>query len=347
MGASTQIHARRRPDITGSGRITTVSTTSATGLPVYLKVCLINCLTFAGGITVLAVSPATVSSPVLPSEALVLTVGLLVIVSANALLLRNSLRPVDRLIWFIDEVDVLDPRQRLPVQGSATVARLIEAFNSMLTRLEIERGTSNARALAAQEAERHRIAQELHDEIGQGLTVVLLGLERAGRRAPEDLAADLRLIQENARTSLDEVREVARRLRPGVLEDLGLVSALNALATDLTTHHNIHVRRGFTPGLPALTPQVELVIYRVAQEALTNVARHSQADTVELSLSRSGDAVALRVADNGRGLNHPKEGSGMRGMRERAMLVRAELTLGPRVGGGTQVQLVTPIEQPT
>jgi two-component system, NarL family, sensor histidine kinase UhpB len=229
------------------------------------------------------------------------------------------------------------------VQGSTTVARLIEAFNSMLTRLEIERGTSNARALAAQEAERHRIAQELHDEIGQGLTVVLLGLEQAERKAPGDLAADLALIQENARSSLDEVREVARRLRPGVLEDLGLVSALNALATDLATHHNIHVRRGFTPGFPALSPQSELVIYRVAQEALTNVARHSHADTVELSLTLSGDTVALRVTDNGRGLNDAAEGSGMRGMRERAMLVRAKLTVGPRIGGGTQVQLITPL----
>jgi len=323
-----------------------VPPTAATGLPVYLKVCLINGLTFAGGITVLAVSPATVSAPVLPSEAVVLAVGLVVIVCANALLLHNSLRPVDRLIQFIDDVDVLDPRRRLPVQGTTTVARLIDAFNSMLTRLEIERGTSNARALAAQEAERHRIAQELHDEIGQGLTVVLLGLERAVRRAPADLAADLVLIQETARGSLDEVRQVARRLRPGVLEDLGLVSALNALATDLTTHHNIHVRRGFTPGLPALTPEAELVIYRVAQEALTNVARHAHADTVELSLTRTGDAVALRVADNGRGLNHAREGSGMRGMRERAMLVRGRLTIGARAGGGgTQVQLVTPLDQ--
>jgi two-component system, NarL family, sensor histidine kinase UhpB len=227
------------------------------------------------------------------------------------------------------------------------VAQLIETFNAMLTRLEIERGTSNARALAAQEAERHRIAQELHDEIGQGLTVVLLGLERAARNAPTDLAADLVLIQESARASLDEVRDVARRLRPGVLEDLGLVSALNALATDLTTHHSIHVRRGFAPGLPALTPETELVIYRVAQEALTNCARHSTADTVELSLARSGDAVALRVADNGRGLADFSEGSGIRGMRERAMLVRGDLSISPRVGGGTQVRLITPLDQAT
>jgi two-component system sensor histidine kinase UhpB len=324
-----------------------VSTTSASGLPIYLKVCLINGLTFAGGISVLALSPATVSSPVLGSEVVVLTVGLIVIVSANAMLLHNSLRPVDRLIRFIDDVDVLDPQRRLPVQGSGTVARLIDAFNSMLTRLEVERRSSNARAVAAQEAERHRIAQELHDEIGQGLTVVLLGLERAVRKAPTDLAADLTLIQDNARTSLDEVRDVARRLRPGVLEDLGLVSALNALATDLTTHHHVHVRRGFTPGLPALPPQTELVIYRIAQEALTNVARHAHADTVELSLTRSGDAVALRIADNGRGLNHHTEGSGMRGMHERAMLVHAELSIGPRVGGGTQVQLITPIDPST
>ena len=332
---------------TGSARIPGLTDPSLSGLPLYWKVCLINGFTFLVGTTVLALSPATVSSQVLPSEVVVLAIGLLVILTTNALWLRNSLAPIDRLIRFIDEVDVLAPHTRLPAQGKGTVALLIDTFNAMLTRLEIERGTSNARALAAQEAERHRIAQELHDEIGQGLTVVLLGLERAARNAPADLAADLGLIRENARASLDEVRDVARRLRPGVLEDLGLVSALNALATDLTTHHGIHVRRGFSPGLPPLTPQAELVVYRVAQEALTNCARHSTADTVELTLARCGDAVALRVADNGRGLGDSPEGSGVRGMRERAIMVRGQLSIGPRVGGGTHVQLTVPLDPAT
>lgn len=135
---------------------------------------------------------------------------------------------------------------------------------------------------------------------------------------------------------------MARRLRPGVLEDLGLLSALAALATDFSAHSGVYVRRGFAPGLPGLSPDAELVIFRVAQEALTNAARHAGADTVDLSLSKQGDRLALRVADNGRGLTGREEGAGIRGMRERALLVGGDLTIGPRTGGGTEVLLLVP-----
>jgi len=312
-------------------------------LPLYWRVCLINGMVFVVGTAALAISPATVSPRVLVSEAVVLTIGLSVILVLNSLLLRTSLAPLDRLIRLMESVDMRHPGQRLPEAGSGAVSHLVRSFNAMLERLETERGRSNAMALAAKEAERHRIAQELHDEVGQGLTVVLLGLKRAVDRAPDEIAEELRLVQETARSSLDEVRDVARRLRPGVLEDLGLLSALSALATDLSTHSGVHVRRGFAPGLPGLTPETELVIYRVAQEALTNAARHANADTVELSLSKQGDGVALLVADNGRGLGSRPEGAGIRGMRERALLVDGELNVGPRIGGGTEVRLVLPV----
>jgi two-component system sensor histidine kinase UhpB len=104
----------------------------------------------------------------------------------------------------------------------------------MLDRLEAERGASSARALAAQEGERQRIAQELHDEIGQSLTAVLLSLKRPVDTAPAELLDELRTVQDITRASLDEVRQVARRLRPGVLDDLGLVSAMSALAADFS-----------------------------------------------------------------------------------------------------------------
>jgi two-component system sensor histidine kinase UhpB len=312
-------------------------------LPLYWRVCLINGLVFVVGTVALALSPATVSTQVLVSEAVVLTFGLAVILALNSLLLRASLLPLDRLIRLMDSVDLDRPGRRLPESGDQTVRPLVLAFNQMLARLEAERGTSNARALAAQEAERHRIAQELHDEIGQGLTVVLLGLKRSIDRAPDDIAEELRLVQEAARNSLDEVREVARRLRPGVLQDLGLLSALSGLATDFSKHTGAHVRRGFAPGLPSLEGDTELVVYRVAQEALTNAARHSGADTVELSLSRQGESMALRVADNGSGMASSVAGAGIRGMQERATLVGGQLTITPRIGGGTEVRLLVPV----
>ena len=165
-------------------------------------------------------------------------------------------------------------------------------------------------------------------------------------RVPDEVADELRLVQDTARSSLEEVREVARRLRPGVLEDLGLVSALAALATDTSTHSGIHVQRGLAAGLPQLSPETELAIYRVAQEALTNTARHAEADTVQLSLTRQGDSVALLVADNGRGIHGRTEGSGIRGMRERALMVDGKLSVRPRPEGGTEVRLVVPVGTP-
>jgi len=315
-------------------------------LPLYWRVVLINGLVFVVGTVALAFSPATVSTRVLASEAVVLAVGLTVILVLNAMLLRRSLRPLDRLAALMDRVDLQQPGQRLPETGNGPVATLVERFNAMLERLEAERATSSARALAAQEAERQRIAQELHDEVGQGLTAVLLGLKRVADRVPDEVADELRLVQDTARSSLEEVREVARRLRPGVLEDLGLVSALAALATDTSTHSGIHVQRGLAAGLPQLSPEKELVIYRVAQEALTNTARHAGADTVQLSLTRQGDSVALLVADNGRGIHGRTEGSGIRGMRERALMVDGKLSVRPRPEGGTEVRLVVPVGTP-
>lgn len=314
----------------------------ATNLPLYWRVVLINGVVFILGTLALALSPATVSTRVLRSEAVVLAVGLTVILTTNALLLRRSLAPLDRLASKMATVESPAPGQRLPEEGHGVVADLIASFNAMLGRLETERRGSNAKALAAQESERQRIAQELHDEIGQSLTVVLLGLKRAVYESPPELAEELRSVQSAARSSLDEVRRIARRLRPGVLDDLGLTSALSALATDIASHSGVHVKRGFAPGLPPLDDEAELVVYRVAQEALTNVSRHARAKTVELSLSKQGEALLLRVADDGIGIHGAGEGSGILGMRERALLVEGRLDIDAGSLGGTEVRLLVP-----
>ena len=124
---------------------------------------------------------------------------------------------------------------------------------------------------------------------------------------------------------------------------VGLLSALAALTTETARVADVHVVRSFAPGLPALEPDVELVVYRVAQEALTNVSRHARARTVEVSLTRRGDRVVLRVVDDGRGIKGTREGSGIAGMRERARLVDAELDVRPAENGGTEVELVVPV----
>ncbi|MET7710349.1 sensor histidine kinase [Micromonospora sp. NPDC005413] len=302
----------------------------------------LNGLVFTVGTLVLALSPATVSSPVLLTEVPVLIIGLTLILAVNALLLRTSLAPLGVLTALMQRVDLLHFDDRLPDSSNGDLTNLIETFNAMLDRLEAERSASSAHALAAQEGERQRIARELHDEIGQSLTVVLLGLKRAMDRAPKELREELQAVQETVRSSLDEVGQVARRLRPDVLEDLGLHSALNALATEFSQVNGVPVMRKSDPDLPALSAEVELVIYRIAQESLTNVARHAHATKVDLSLRAEDDTVVLRVADNGTGdIRH--EGAGMRGMRERALLIGARLTLSTLPRGGTEVRLIVPM----
>lgn len=308
----------------------------------FRRLFVINGLVFTAGTLVLAVSPATVSSPVLWTEVPVLIVGLGLILAANALLLRASLAPLEALTTLMRRVDLMGSSGRLTDSGNGDLTDVIDTFNAMLDRLEAERSMSTAHALAAQEGERQRIAQELHDEIGQTLTVALLELKRVVDRAPEELREELAGVQETVRSGLEEVRQVARRLRPGVLEDLGLHSALSALAAEFSRAGGVPVERRIDPGLPELSGDVELVLYRIAQESLTNVTRHAGASRVWMSLTCRDGTVRLRIADDGRG-GVSREGAGIRGMRERALLIGARLTISSPPGQGTEVLLDVPV----
>ncbi|WP_104106855.1 sensor histidine kinase [Nocardioides sp. 616] len=316
------------------------------GLSLSSRVIASNGVVFLLGTAVLAFSPATVSRQPVISELVVLLVGLGIMIVANSFLVRVALTPLDRLVTQLDQVRSNEPLARVSDPGGGLAHRLSLAVNDLLDRIEAGQRQNAVSALAAQEAERSRIAQELHDGVGQSLTAVLLelgALSGPGHAPAEPALARLR---EGVRASLDEVRSVARHLRPHVLEDLGLRSALAALTNDLFTTGDVLVRRGILPGLPALPDDVELVVFRVAQEALTNVARHARARTVELALSTVGAQLVLVVADDGRGLPPGAAGTGLRGMHERAALIGARLHVGRRDGGGTVVELRVPLERP-
>ncbi|MCS7475298.1 HAMP domain-containing sensor histidine kinase [Umezawaea endophytica] len=304
------------------------------------RIFLLNAVALVAAAALLVLGPLTVSTPALLTEILVLTAGLAVLLMANAALIRLGLAPLERLTRAMTTIDLLKPGPRLTASGHGEIADLITTFNGMLDRLETERGFSSARALSAQEAERRRVAQELHDEVGQSLTAVLLELKRVADHAPAPVRDELPQVQETVRSTLDEVRRIARRLRPGVLEELGLVSALKALVAEISEHADVVVRRTFDRHLPELDKETELVVYRVAQEGLTNTVRHSGAHQVELLLRATSAGVELCVRDDGWGMGDAAEGSGIRGMRERALLVGAELTVGPAPRQGTEVRLV-------
>lgn len=315
-------------------------------MSLFWRIFLLNAAVLLVATAALLLGPVTVSTPALLTEALVLAIGLGVMLVLNAALFRVGLTPLKRLTRAMTTVDLLRPGPRPVVAGRGEIAELIRAFNGMLDRLEAERGRSAARALSAQEAERHRVAQELHDEVGQTLTAVLLELKRVADHAPQPVRDELRQVQETTRGSLDEIRRIARGLRPGVLTELGLISALKALAVEISEPTGLVVRHTFDQNLPALGDETELVVYRVAQESVTNTARHAGATHIDLTLRRDDDGVELCVRDDGAGFGAAAEGAGIQGMRERALLVGARLTIGAAPHGGAEVRLHIPVENP-
>jgi two-component system, NarL family, sensor histidine kinase UhpB len=265
-------------------------------------------LAFSGAVAVVVFSPGTISSPVVTRELVIVVGSLLVMLAVNRLLLARELA-------------------------------------AMAERFEDERRESARRALDAQEGERTRIAGELHDEIGQQLTALLLRLTSARRLAGPDLEPILVEAHGLARGALDDVRRVARELRPEALDDLGLPSALAALSERLARQAGLRVEHQLQPVLPPLTAEEDLVVYRVAQEALTNVLRHAGCDRAEMTLRVSDDALVLDVRDEGRGFDLAAvAANGLAGMRERALLIGARLEVRSRAGHGTLVRLALPLQ---
>jgi two-component system, NarL family, sensor histidine kinase UhpB len=257
-------------------------------------------------------------------------------------LLRRVVAPLERLAHRMETVDLLRPGQRLPVDRYDEIGRVLAAFNRMLDRLERERQQSGRRVLAAQEAERLGIARDLHDEVGQLLTGALLHLNSIAESAPAH-RQELDETRQAVRRALDEVRRISSELRPEMLEHLGLVSALTELSTTFARVARVRVERQFDPSLPKLASDTELAVYRIAQESLTNVARHAQAKQVSITLERGHDSVVLRVVDDGRGFDGvPEEHGGLRSMRERALLVDGALAVRESSRGGVEVRLEVP-----
>jgi two-component system sensor histidine kinase UhpB len=293
---------------------------------------------------VLAISPITVSSPIVFAEALALALGFALLVFVNLILLRRAFAPLERLTAEMRQVDLLRPGRRVKVHADYDeVVRLTDAFNQMLERIEHERRQSVRAALGGQESERRRVAQELHDEIGQSLTAIALRLQATLREPGEVSRQDLQEVQAIAESSVDQVREIARRLRPEMLDDLGLPSALVALTEQVADSAGIEVRRSLERELPDLGEEVDLVVYRVAQESLTNIVRHSRANLATVALSASGGGLTLTVEDDGRGMNGAPSGTGIQGMRERAVLIGATLLVEDAAGGGVRVTLQVPL----
>jgi len=312
-------------------------------ISLFWRVFLVNAALLIAGVLVLALTPISISAEIRLIQAIVLAAGVVIVLVANLLLLRPLFAPLERLAHRMEELDVLRSVRPVPASSLGEIGALERAFNRMIERLEAERRQAGARALQAREEERQRIARGLHDEVGQTMTGVLFLLKQLAQQAPSAQRPALEEAQQAVRANLEEVRRIAQELRPEALDHLGLPSALSNLARAFARRTSIAVDRQIASQLEHLDPAVELVLYRVAQESLTNVARHSNATRVVLALSRNGDSVVLQIADNGHGFERPHlEGGGLRGIRENALIVGGALAIKPSPAGGVEVRLEVP-----
>jgi signal transduction histidine kinase len=202
------------------------------------------------------------------------------------------------------------------------------------------------RVVAAQELERARLARELHDETGQALTSILLGLKGVEQEvATEEARAALASVRDTVATTLQGVRRLAVELRPSALDDFGLVPALERLAGTFGEHTGLHVDFEASIDEERFSPEVETTLYRIVQEALTNVVKHAAATRVSILVVRRGNSVAAVVEDDGRGLEQPEhdEGLGLVGMRERAALVGGRVRIESSSEGGTTIAAEVPV----
>ncbi|WDT93324.1 HAMP domain-containing protein [Thermoleophilum album] len=262
-------------------------------------------------------------------------------------LMRRAFAPLRTLAQETAQISSLVPGKRV-TEGAAVreVAALQTAFNAMLERLEEAQRASARAQLDAQEEERRRVARELHDEIGQGLTTALLLLRHEREGADPQVRDRLDEARAVLKDTLHGVRRILAELRPESLEELGLGSALMNLARRVTAASGIEVRVDLPPTVPRLPRDVELVVFRTAQEALTNVLKHSEARSATVTLDVDDSGVRLQVDDDGRGIAPGASGRGTVGMAERAFAIGGWLTVSARPDGpGTRVVLTVPRER--
>jgi len=236
----------------------------------------------------------------------------------------------------------------LQAEGSADVIGVVGVIRDISDRERQEdlRNRLIEQVMTAQDDERRRIARELHDETGQSLTALLVGLRTIeGSKTAEQAVQLAQRLRETTAQTLIDVGRLWRGLHPGVLDDVGLSAAVTRHAEEFAQAHQIVVNVQ-TEGLDAdgLSPLLGATVYRVLQEALTNVARHARAQRVHVRLRRGANAVELRVQDDGAGFTPGKSGRlGLRGMRERAALLGGSVDVESKAGSGTTITARIPV----
>jgi signal transduction histidine kinase len=284
----------------------------------------------------LVFGPLQISAPLTLTESISLIAGVVLALAISLVLMRPAFRPFDELADHMRRHDPLVPGERVDGEGGPKVTALALAFNEMLDRLEFEQRESTRRALRVQEGERQRVARELHDVLAHSLSALALQLEGTrllarDRDADPEVVEGLERAHHLAVSGLTEARQAISALRGDELPALEDLAGTFPNATLTVT------------GTPRdASSEARLALYRTAQEALTNVRRHSASERVELKLVYEEDGTTLTVQDHGAAAPViGGRGYGLTGMRERAELLGGRLNAGP-TDDGFRVELWLP-----
>ncbi len=301
------------------------------------------------------------------------TAILATIVLVNALMSRLIVTRVERLVEAFKQFSRGNLERREPLTSPDEIGELADSFNRMaervlthtrelerlnqeLRRKETLRGQLLAKLITAQEEERKRIARDLHDQLGQALSAMTMGMQAAERALPpshDGLKERLLHAKELATQALEQTHELILDLRPVALDDLGLVAAMRAYAEQHLAPRGVEVRATVRGATRRLKPELEIALFRMVQEAINNIANHANARHVDLSLEFQDSVVQIVIQDDGCGFdagqvlgNGAGRGFGLLGMQERATLAEGTFRVDSQPGCGTCVTVTMPIETP-
>ncbi len=332
-------------------------------LSLFEKVLLVNSLMLIGE----ALAGLWVTSHNLESRHYLIDTSFIILATlltlfTNIFLLRISFRPLFGLLSTIRAISTGNTLARAPLSSSDTeINELAQSFNTMLDRLEEARRAQTALILQAQEDERRRISLELHDETGQNLTALLVHTEllhqslqvlpdtSVTENTRKHIEEGLQQLTKLTQKTLENIRVLAQQLRPSVLDDLGLLAAFRWLAADsaerLHLTVDLHID-GMKNGGRNLPRDYETALFRIAQESLTNIARHAQTHDATLTLKQDSMQITLQIQDRGCGYNPEQHhrSMGLFSMRERATMLGGTLTLDTHPDQGTTVQATLPLQ---
>jgi len=276
----------------------------------------------------------------------VLVLAIVLTFCVNLWMLQKRFDPLERLV---ERLEAIDPTELATLDlgddPATEVDRLAASFRRLLERVDDERRRSGKLVLRGQEEERRRVARDLHDEVNQALTGILLRLEALAQDVPADQRAQVAELKQLTGQAMDELLRLARQLRPAALDDHGLGPAIEAQARGFAERTGVEARVAVSGDPGGLDEETQTVIYRVAQEALSNAAQHARPGRIDIELSTGDDGVELRVRDDGDGFDPfaiRAGGLGLDGMAERARLAGGVLDLRSERGAGTELTLRLP-----